>query len=208
MTLLGDKVLALHRELAAHGVPHAMGGAIALAYAVGQARATHDVDVNVFVSTEQVDSVLQALPSGVRVRPEDVEAVCRDGQVRLRWGDNPVDLFFSTVDLHDVAATRTRDVPFEGGSIPILSATDLTVCKSMYGRGKDWVDIEAMRDAGTVDAPEALHWVAEMLGRDHPHYRRLYEIMTAPPASSDDADRLPPALRPGARPSGRAREDT
>ena len=155
MTLLGDKVLALHRELQRHGIPHAMGGAIALAYAVGEARATHDVDVNVFVSTDRAREVLQSLPTGVRVRPEDIEAASNDGQVRLRWDDNPVDLFFSTVDFHDVAATRIREVPFERGSIPVLSATDLVVCKALYGRGKDWVDIEAMRDAGTVDVPEA-----------------------------------------------------
>ncbi|MGH9091118.1 MAG: hypothetical protein ACRDZR_07050 [Acidimicrobiales bacterium] len=201
MTHLGDKVLALHRALAAHHVPHAMGGAIALAYAVRQARATHDVDVNVFVPVDDAERVFRALPPGITVRPGDAEAVCRDGQVRLRWGDTPVDLFFSTVHFHDVATTRTRDVPFEQGSIPVLSATDLVVCKALYGRGKDWVDIEAMRDAGTVDAPEALRWVAALVGPDHPHYRRLFEIVTTPAAPSGDTDRLPPALRPRGRPS-------
>lgn len=195
MTNLGDKVLALHRDLAQRGIPHAMGGAIALAYAVGEARATHDVDVNVFVPTERAPDVLGSLPTGVRVRPEDVDAALADGQVRLHWDDNPVDMFFSTVHFHDVAATRIREVPFERGSIPVLSATDLAVCKALYGRGRDWVDIEAMRDAGTVDAPEALRWVGELSGGDHPHYRRLYELLMAPPAEPGDADRLPPAMR-------------
>lgn len=208
MTHLGDKVLALHRGLAAGGVPHAMGGAIALAYAVRQARATHDIDVNVFIPTDDVERVLEALPDGVRVRPGDPEAARRDGQVRLHWGDNPVDLFFSTVDFHDVAAMRTREVPFERGTVPVLSATDLAVCKALYGRGRDWVDIEAMRDAGSVDGAEALRWVAAMLGPDHPHYRRLYQIVTSPPVLPGDVDRLPPALRPRGRPSRPAREAT
>ncbi len=200
MTRLGDKVLALHLALAQRGIPHAMGGAIALAYAVGEARATHDVDVNVFVPTGRADEVLQSLPAGVRVGPKDLDAAVTDGQVRLRWDDNPVDIFFSTVDFHDVAATRIREVPFERGGIPVLSATDLAVCKALYGRGKDWVDIEAMRDAGTVDVPEALRWVAELIGQDHPHYRHLYEVLMAPPAEPADADRLPRALQPRGRP--------
>lgn len=201
MTNLGDKVLALHRDLAAGGVAHAMGGAIALAYAVRQARATHDVDVNVFVPIDDVERVLAALPVDVDVPPDAAGAVRREGQVRLHWGDNPVDLFFSTVEFHDVAASRTRDVPFERGTIPVLSATDLAVCKAMFGRGRDWVDIEAMRDAGTVDGAEALRWVATMLGRDHPHYERLYGIVTSPPVAPGEVDRLPPALRPRARPA-------
>jgi len=203
VTLLGEKVLALHRGLADHGIPHAIGGAIALAYAVNQARATHDVDINVFVSTEHVDGVLAALPPGVRVRPKDAEMLRRDGQARLRWDDNPVDLFFSTVEFHDIAATRTRMVPFEDDRIPILSATDLTVCKALYGRTKDWVDIEAMRDAGSVSALEALRWVEQMLGQEHPHFRRLREILAAPPVPADDIDRLPPAMRPRGRGRGR-----
>lgn len=203
MTLLGDKVLSLHRALQQHGIPHAMGGAIALAYAVGEARATHDVDVNVFVSTDRAREVLESLPAGVRVRPGDLEAAINDGQVRLRWGDNPVDLFFSTVDFHDVAATRIRDVPFERASIPVLSATDLAVCKALYGRGKDWVDIEAMRDARTVDVPEALRLVEELIGRDHPHYLRLYELLSTPATATSDGDRLPPAMRPRGRPPRR-----
>ena len=196
MTTLGDKVLALHRALADHGIPHALGGAIALAYGVNQARATTDVDLNIFLSTDHADEVLGAMPPGVRVRSSDSTALRRDGQVRLRWDDNPVDLFLSTVAFHDVAATRIRDVPFEKSTIPVLSPTDLTVCKALYGRGRDWVDIEAMRDAGTIDAPEALRWVAQMLGSDHPHYQRLRDVVSAPPVPPDEVDRLPHALRP------------
>ncbi|HEX5265306.1 MAG TPA: hypothetical protein VFW24_00900 [Acidimicrobiales bacterium] len=195
MTILGDKLLALHRALDDHGIPHAIGGAIALAYAVNQARATHDIDINVFVRPDQADRVLQALPAGVRVRPTDLDVLRRDGQARLWWDDTPVDLFLSTVELHDVAAGRTRSVPFEEGSLPILSPTDLAVCKAMYGRTKDWADIEAMRDAATVDAADALRWVAGMLTPEHPNYQRLNEILSSPP-TSDEGDRLPEAMRP------------
>jgi len=202
LTILGEKLLALHRGLDAHGIPHAIGGAIALAYAVNQARATHDIDINVFVSPDQADRVLQALPAGVRVRPADLDVLRRDGQARLWWDDTPVDLFLSTVELHDVAAGRTRVVPFENDTLPVLSATDLAVCKAMYGRTKDWADIEAMRDAASVDAPEALRWINKMLTPEHPNYQRLTDILSSPP-TSDEGDRLPEAMRPA--PTVRAR---
>jgi hypothetical protein len=70
------------------------------------------------------------------------------------------------------------------------------VCKALYGRGKDWVDIEAMRDAGSIDADEALRWVELMVGSDHSQYQRLRDILSAPPVPPDEVDRLPPALRP------------
>jgi hypothetical protein len=152
--------------------------------------------------------VLGALPPGVRVRASDAKALRRDGQVRLLWDEHPVDLFLSTVELHEVAATRTREVPFEGAKITILSATDLAICKSIYGRPQDWVDLEAMRDVGTIDEPETLRWVAKMLGPEHQHYRRLREILTTPPAPSGSLDRFPPALRPRAHRGARGRRAT
>ncbi|HUZ44901.1 MAG TPA: hypothetical protein VMU63_10900 [Acidimicrobiales bacterium] len=196
MSELGAKILALHHALEGAGAPHALGGAISLAYAVEEARATHDIDINVFVPYELAGRVLDSLPTGVVVRPQDRQATLRDGQVRLWWDETPVDLFFNTVEFHDVAAGRTRIVPFEGDRIPVLSATDLAVCKALFGRSKDWVDIEAMRDAGSIDGAEATRWTSEMIGADHPHARRLAEILEAPPQELSHGDRLPPALRP------------
>jgi len=193
---LGAKILALHDALEEAGTPHALGGAISLAYAVEEARATHDIDINVFVPSEQARRVLDSLPTGVVVRPQDRQAAVRDGQVRLWWGETPVDLFFNTVEFHDAAARRTRRVPFEGVNIPVLSATDLAVCKALFGRSKDWVDIESMRDAGSVDAAEALRWTTAMVGADHPNATRLAEILGTPPNRNQEGDRLPPALRP------------
>lgn len=196
MSELGAKILALHRALEAAGAPHALGGAISLAYAVEEVRATQDIDLNVFVPADQAQAVLDFLPLGVAVGAKDGATAVRDGQVRLWWDDTPVDLFFNTVEFHDAAATRTRMVPFEDGRIPVLSATDLTVCKALYGRGQDWVDIEAMRDVGSIDAAEALRWTTRMIGADHPHSVRLAEILGTPPNPGQGADPLPPALRP------------
>ena len=60
-----DKALSLGR------LPHAFGGALALAFAVQHPRATADIDVNIFVPTARTDTVLDALPDGVSVDAAD-----------------------------------------------------------------------------------------------------------------------------------------
>ncbi len=50
MTTLVEKVLALSEALTAADVPHAFGGAIALAYCTEDPRGTRDVDVNASAS--------------------------------------------------------------------------------------------------------------------------------------------------------------
>src|ERR1700749_1918626 len=89
---LPEKVVAIHRALSTAKIPHAIGGAIALAY-YAEPRATIDVDVNVFVPTDRWPDVRDALSGpGVDVKADE-SALARDGQVRLWWDRNPVDLF-------------------------------------------------------------------------------------------------------------------
>lgn len=49
---LPDEIVAIHQALGAADVPHAFGGAIALAY-WGTPRYTHDVDVNIALPAEE-----------------------------------------------------------------------------------------------------------------------------------------------------------
>lgn len=49
MSLLAQRLLAVHDALDAAELPHAFGGAIALAYCTEEPRGTRDLDVNVFV---------------------------------------------------------------------------------------------------------------------------------------------------------------
>ena len=60
---LPEKILAVHDALGA--LPHAFGGALALAY-YAEPRATIDIDLNVFVPPTQAAAVLGVLgPLGV-----------------------------------------------------------------------------------------------------------------------------------------------
>ena len=173
MSLLGDRIVAVHRGLAARRIPHAIGGAIALGYCTGDPRTTVDIDCNVFAAPIEVDEVFAALPDEIAMRAVDRRAVARDGQVRLWWDTTPVDLFFANHPFHAQIATRLRVVPFEGVELPVLECTDLAVFKAFFNRTKDWADIEAMLDVGSVDVTELRRTLVELLRDDDPRVERL-----------------------------------
>jgi hypothetical protein len=120
----------------------------------------------VFVSPSRTREVLAALPEGIRVRGRDVEVAERDGQVRLLWDATPIDLFFSVIPFHDAVQRNIRHVPFGDRTIPVLDCTALAIFKAFFGRPRDWVDIEAMIEARSIDVEEAIRWIREMIGED------------------------------------------
>ena len=173
---LPQKVVAIHEAFSEAAIPHAIGGAMALAY-YAEPRTTIDVDINVFLSTECWVDVKNALsPLGVDVTI-DLPALERDGQARLWWDRNPVDLFFSYDPFHDEMKRAARRVPFAETTIPILSPEHLAVCKAMFDRPKDWLDIEQILVATTpLDVPEIEAWLETMAGEANPRLERLREI--------------------------------
>jgi hypothetical protein len=174
--LFAERVVEMHRALHAADVVHAYGGAIALAYAVHEPRATIDLDLNIATPVEQATAVLRALPAGVRWTDDDLNTIAADGQVRLWWDTTPVDLFFPQHLFHSVVASRVRDVPFADTVIPVITPTDLVVFKALFNRTKDWADIEAVIRAGTADIDEAQGWVAAIAGKDSPSLTHLASL--------------------------------
>ena len=177
LTLAG-RVLAIEEALAQ--VPHAFGGALALAY-YAEPWATIDIDLNVFVPAEQfADVAVPFARLGAATGDPAVEAIARrDGQVRVMWDRTPIDLFFSYDAFHDAASGALHSVPFGDGRIPILAADHLVVCKVIYNRPRDWVDIEAMLAAGAdVRAAEILRWVGRIAGDEDPRYDRIAAVLT------------------------------
>ncbi len=178
MTLsLAEKVVAIHRALAR--VPHAFGGALALAY-YAEPRATIDIDLNVFVAPARAARVVAPLRElGVEFGADADDVIARDGQLRAFFDANPVDLFFAYDEFHESAAHARRIVPFADTTIPILDADHLAVCKAVFNRAKDWVDIDAMLAAGTsLDAATILRWVGRVAGDDDPRYERIAAVLT------------------------------
>lgn len=176
MSLLGQRLLHVHDALSQAGLPHAFGGAIALAYCTQEPRGTRDLDVNVFVEPVRAGEVFAALPDVVKVTDASVATAERDGQVRVWWDDTPIDIFLDVHRFHAEVADSVRLVVFEGREIPVVGCTALAVFKALIGRTKDWGDIEEMAGAGTLDFPHALAWVARLLGSESPAARRLASL--------------------------------
>ena len=172
---LPERLIALHRALAARRIAHAFGGAIALAYWTLDPRATNDIDVNVFVPATKAERVLRALPAGVAQPEGAAETIAREGQIRLWWDEVPVDLFFDYVPVHVDAARNRRRVPFAGTRIPVLGPTELAVFKVMFDRTRDWADVEAMLAAGTLDVEAVRAELATLLDVDDERFARLDE---------------------------------
>ncbi len=160
------------------GVPHQFGGAIALAW-YRSPRATTDIDLNITLAPSEAEPVLGALRHlGVSVAEAARATIARDGQARLDWDGSYLDVFFATIDLHGEMAEHSREVSFAGLPIPILAPEHLIVCKAIFDRPKDWVDIEEVLAWGTkVEDTTILNWIEELLGADSVQHGRLVELL-------------------------------
>ncbi|MGH2939336.1 MAG: hypothetical protein ACRDPE_14605 [Solirubrobacterales bacterium] len=139
-TAESERVIAVHESLTAAGIPHAVGGAVALGY-YADPRPIRDIDVNVFVPPERRAEVEEALAGLDDERP-------------------PVHLFFAEDALHAAMPPAVREVPFAGATIPIVSPEHLVIRKAMLDREKDWPDIEAILIATEpLDLKEIRRWL-------------------------------------------------
>ncbi|MGI9289108.1 MAG: hypothetical protein ACR2P1_27295 [Pseudomonadales bacterium] len=173
MVSLPEKIIAIHKALATAAIPHAFGGALALAWCTQRARGTVDIDINIFVHASRSKEVFNTLPRTVMWHARDLKAVSKDGQVRLWWDNTPVDVFLNTTDFHNEASERVRWESFAGSNVPFLSCRDLAVFKAFFNRSRDWVDLEEMQAAGTLNADHVLGTLVRFLGGDDERIERL-----------------------------------
>jgi hypothetical protein len=176
---LAQKVLAIDQALHRAAIGHAFGGALALAY-YAQPRATVDVDVNIFLPAERHEEVARALqPLGIDAA---LPRVRTDGQGRARWGRTPVDLFYAYTGLHRQMEQGVRQVPFGETTIPILAPEHLLVCKALFDRPKDWLDIEeVLRSNPELNANEVARWLESLLDTFDARVRRFQDLAAERP---------------------------
>ena len=167
--LLDAKVLAIHRALDEAGISHAFGGAIALAY-WGVPRGTEDIDLNVFVPSSQARRCLAAL-AGLGVEEGDPRKTAPGPDQRVwHWEHTPLHVFFAYHAFHQSCARRVRRVPFADAEIPVLSAEDIAVFKTIYDRPKDRSEVrEVLLCRGErFDTGYAQGWLERLLGGEDP----------------------------------------
>ena len=175
MTLV-EKIIELHSALQAADLPHAFGGALALAWCTQAARATIDIDINLFVDTSATEAVFASLPAGVETPAKAMMQLQRDTQVRLWWQHTPVDIFLNSTPFHADVSRRVRWEILGGSKLPFLCCEDLAVFKAFFNRTKDWADLEEMQAAGTLNASAVAGTIAHYLGADDERVARLQAI--------------------------------
>lgn len=190
MTELVDKLFAIHDALTEAGLAHAFGGAVALAYCVDEPRGTRDLDVNVFTPAADADRVLDALPDRVTAKPEDRQAILRDGQARLDWDGTPIDVFLNNHPFHEEVAEGIVWVPLEGREVPMLDCASLVVFKALFDRTKDWADIEAIAECTPAQVESAAAALSGLVGEDDETCKRLRSVLAHPPARGPRIDEV------------------
>jgi hypothetical protein len=188
---LAEKVLAVDRALGKGAIPHAISGALALAY-YGEPQVTIDIDVNVFVPADAWPEIQQALePLAIDIGTDMRELACHK-DARLLWDRNRVHLFFSYDELHAAMPALARRVPFTGSTISIVSPEHLIVRKAMLDRPKDWLDIEAILIATEpLDLAEIEAWLRRLAGVNDPRFAMFHQLIRR------SSGRVPRLLRRG-----------
>jgi hypothetical protein len=176
MTSLVRKIVRIDELLTTAGIPHAFGGAFALAYHTREPRGTIDIDVNIFVPASEISRVADALSGVVQVNQNHVDAAQRDDQVRVMWGETPIDIFFNVTSFHDDVERHVTHVDFRGRAVPILSAVHLAVFKALFNRTKDWADVEGMVTEGSLDVARAVGLLVGVCGVADPRVERLASL--------------------------------
>ena len=150
-------------------------GAFALVWCTGEPRTTIDIDVNVFAAPTAAKDIVGSLPAGVVASNSDVEAIERDGQVRLYMDEIPLDLFFNTSPFHSEIQLRTNQHELAGRNLPFLLQRSCRV-QGVFNRRRDWADIEEMLRVDTIDVPRVTGVLAHYLGPDDERNRQLDDI--------------------------------
>ncbi|MBI4322050.1 MAG: hypothetical protein HY675_26460 [Chloroflexi bacterium] len=182
-----DRLLSITKAFRNAQIPHAFGGAIALAY-YSEPRATADLDINIFLHPGQKEAVLNVLSSiiGLADRDAVADSIDETTQVRIRWEDTLIDLFFSNTPFHDSCAGRIQWVDFQTEKIPILSPEDLIIYKVAYDRPQDWLDIGKMLTVcgERLDKDYIRKWIYDLFDPGDRRLTRLEALLARETGSS------------------------
>ena len=160
------------------GFDYAVGGAIALAY-WAPPRATVDIDVNVAADAPRIPELVTALrAAGCVVSMDSALAAADRGDFGATIEGIRVDVFLPTLPLSYEAMARRIQAPFGERNLWILSAEDMALFKLIFGRAKDFADLERLLAAqrGRLDEPYLDRWVADLFAPDDSRLVRFREL--------------------------------
>lgn len=135
----------VQEQLTAAGFRFCFIGGLAL-QRWGEPRYTQDVDLSLLCPFGEEIAVARRLFDLISARIPDAIAFSAQSRVFLaRASDGtPVDIAFAGIEFERRCLERATRFDFGGASLTTCSAEDLVVMKVFAGRGKDWVDVEAV----------------------------------------------------------------
>jgi hypothetical protein len=146
--MAGARVLSAANDVAEAlelaGFDYAIGGALALAY-WGVPRATVDVDVGVAAEPMQLPELFSALKrAGCEIDEQRAQEAAMRGDFGCRARGVRVDIFLPVLPLARSALERRVQVPFGERALFIVTAEDAALFKLLFGRTKDFADLERL----------------------------------------------------------------
>ena len=125
--------------------------------------------------------VIERLRRSASTGDAPADALERDGQVRLWWDRNPVDLFFSYDPFHDAARDAARTRPVRRHRDPGARRPTTSSCarRSSTGRRTGSTSTRCWPPARAIDAGEVLRWVSRITGPDDPRFARIARVLAA-----------------------------
>ncbi len=177
-----DAALSIAEVFERTKIPYAIGGALALGL-WGIPRATADVDMNIFVTNEQLPAALAALGTlGISSDEQEVlRRVEKDGMFVVRHGAFRIDVFTPSIEFSWEAERTSVKQQIGGRCARFLSAEALAVFKLLFFRAKDLVDLERLVavQGQRLNVGYVRRHLVEMMGEDDPRvieWDRLVEL--------------------------------
>ncbi|MBI2376474.1 MAG: hypothetical protein HYV07_20940 [Deltaproteobacteria bacterium] len=136
--------LELGRALEDAGFDYAVGGALALGY-WAVPRATLDIDVGVDADPLRIWDLIETMRrAGCELDPSKAFEAAQRGDFGARKDGVRIDVFLPNLELARAALERRVQIELSGRKLWIVSAEDLALLKLMFGRTKDFADLERL----------------------------------------------------------------
>ncbi len=129
----------------------------------GRPRTTQDVDVSLFVTSENENQVVSSLLERFQARISDAHEFALQNRVVLAVSTNQIALDIALAQFEFEKQVIDRATPFAfANDVTLLtvSADDLVVMKSFAGRDQDWLDVKGI--VGTQNLN--LAWIIDPIG--------------------------------------------
>jgi len=171
MTPIEEALAGITAFLDELSIPYMLIGGLAMA-AWGEARATLDVDLSVWIEPDRQESTLKRLFRSFQALPQDPFRFASQTRVCPLLSSNGVriDVVLGVLPFERDAIARARTLAIGGRTIRVASVEDLLLMKLVSERPRDREDAERLlrRFGGTLDREylmPLLKNLADALGR-------------------------------------------